>query len=128
MAEDVQTWLKASTLAARARAMVEGLSIPAWTASSGTYQSPVRSTMLQACDELPAEGMAKGKHLIALAAAFERVRRMHYATASSGLYERGDRHLPRAIGRLFQSPESFVKPTTWEKAEVIFRARYYGQI
>jgi hypothetical protein len=126
MASDVQTWLKATTLAAMARAMVEVHTIPRSTGASGTYQNPIKSKMLQACDALPKVGLAKGQHLMTLADVFESVRSLEYKTASSGLYEVGDKQLRRAIAQLIKHPDAFIKKATAEKAIAIFGTRYYG--
>lgn len=125
MADPVQTWLTTATLKTMAQAVVAGLNLSTSTASSGTYQSPTKSRLLQACDALPKTGLTKSRHLLTLADAFEAARTPDYSTASSGVYEIGDRNLRRAAGKLLKKPNSFVKKATAEKVLALFADRSY---
>ena len=126
MAEDVQTWVRSETLAKMARAMVEALGISESVGSAGTYQNPVKSGLLQACDALPRRGLLKAGDLLTLADAFDRARSTEYTTAVSGSYEMGDRNLRRAVSGLFDHSDSFVKMATAEKVVAMLGNRQYG--
>jgi hypothetical protein len=112
MPEDRQ-FLKRSTAKQWADEIIAGLSIPAVTATAGTYQNPARAKInALTASLLVGQGLTRASHLLALLSGVEELRTTQYTTATAGSWEAPELNLRRRAEALLPRPDDLVKPTT----------------
>lgn len=110
---EARQFLKRSTAKQWADEIIAGLSIPAVSASAGTYENPARAKLQALTGSLfVGQGLTRASHLLALLSAVEELRADQYTSAEAGSWEDPQLNLRRRAEALLPRPDDLVKPTT----------------